>query len=121
MQSIATAEIVPLACISLKELLELNKCKSLIINTVHDSIVVDVHPDEITTLPKLLKQAMLSVSDRMLYHFNLSLDVPMEVDLKIGDDWLDMEEIYEDKHTQQMEERTVPLQQTTSLHQDNIT
>ena len=96
-QSIATAEIVPLACIIFKEKLKLENCKSLMINTVHDSIVVDVHPTEIDTIPIYLKESMLKVKDRMLYDFNLTIDVPMEVELKIGDDWLDMEEIVDEQ------------------------
>jgi DNA polymerase I-like protein with 3'-5' exonuclease and polymerase domains len=115
-QSIATAEIVPLACILFKEVLDSKKYKSLIINTVHDSIVVDVHPDEIDIIPFELKKAMLRVPERLLSQFNLTLDVPMGVDLKIGDDWLDMEEIDEPKrYVREMEERTVSVQQVSSL------
>ena len=108
-QSIATAEIVPLACIIFKEKLKLENCKSLIINTVHDSIVVDVHPTEIDIIPTYLKESMLKVKDRMLYDFNLTIDVPMEVELKIGDDWLDMEEIIDEEQSNvyEVEKRAV--------------
>tara|TARA_R100001126_G_scaffold99573_1_gene75474 strand:- start:1781 stop:3337 length:1557 start_codon:yes stop_codon:yes gene_type:complete len=108
-QSIATAEIVPLACIIFKEKIKQENCKSLIINTVHDSIVVDVHPEEIDIIPIYLKESMLKVKDRMLYDFNLTIDVPMEVELKIGDDWLDMEEIVDEKQSKvyEMEKRAV--------------
>ena len=116
MQSIATAEIVPLACILFKEVLDSKKYKSLIINTVHDSIVVDVHPDEIDTIPFELRKAMLRVPERLLAQFDLTLDVPMGIDLKIGDDWLDMEEIHDEtRDVRKMEERAVPIQQTASL------
>jgi len=75
-----------------------------------------VHPDEIDTIPFELKKAMLRVPERLLSQFNLTLDVPMGVDLKIGDDWLDMEEIDEPKrYVREMEERTVPVQQVSSL------
>jgi hypothetical protein len=52
---------------------------------------------------------MLKVKDRMLYDFNLTIDVPMEVELKIGDDWLDMEEIVDEKQSKvyEMEKRAV--------------
>jgi len=45
----------------------------------------------------------------MLYDFNLTIDVPMEVELKIGDDWLDMEEIVDEKQSKvyEMEKRAV--------------
>jgi len=76
---------------------------------VHDSIVVDVHPTEIDIIPTYLKESMLKVKDRMLYDFNLTIDVPMEVELKIGDDWLDMEEIIDEKQSNvyEVEKRAV--------------
>ena len=116
-QSIATAEIVPLACILFKEVLDSKKYKSLIINTVHDSIVVDVHPDEIDTIPFELRKAMLRVPERLLSQFNLTLDVPMGVDLKIGDDWLDMEEILDEprRHVFKVEKGIVPVQESPSI------
>ena len=45
--------------------------KSLLINTVHDSIVVDAHPDEIETMTKLLDRATKDVIDS-LYEFYIS-------------------------------------------------
>jgi DNA polymerase I-like protein with 3'-5' exonuclease and polymerase domains len=76
---------------------------------VHDSIVVDVHPTEIDIIPTYLKESMLKVKDRMLYDFNLTIDVPMEVELKIGDDWLDMEEIIDEEQSNvyEVEKRAV--------------
>jgi hypothetical protein len=45
----------------------------------------------------------------MLYDFNLTIDVPMEVELKIGDDWLDMEEIIDEEKSNvyEVEKRAV--------------
>jgi hypothetical protein len=45
----------------------------------------------------------------MLYDFNLTIDVPMEVELKIGDDWLDMEEIIDEEQSNvyEVEKRAV--------------
>ena len=76
---------------------------------MHDSIVVDVHPTEIDIIPTYLKESMLKVKDRMLYDFNLTIDVPMEVELKIGDDWLDMEEIVDEEQSNvyEVEKRAV--------------
>ena len=45
MQGFATADIVPLACINIYNLMKEKKVKSLLINTVHDSIIADVHHD----------------------------------------------------------------------------
>ncbi|BCV06975.1 MAG: hypothetical protein CM15mV148_320 [uncultured marine virus] len=43
-QSFATADIVPVALIHIDDLL--SGMRSCIVNSVHDSIVIDVHPDE---------------------------------------------------------------------------
>ena len=43
-QGFATGDIVPLALLHIDHLLQGKK--SCIVNTVHDSIVIDVHPDE---------------------------------------------------------------------------
>jgi DNA polymerase I-like protein with 3'-5' exonuclease and polymerase domains len=44
-QSFATADIVPIALLYIDKLLD--SMKSCVVNTVHDSIVIDVHPDEV--------------------------------------------------------------------------
>ena len=52
-QSFATADIVPLVLIDIEnKLKELNSC---VVNTVHDSIVIDVHPEEINKVVFLIK------------------------------------------------------------------
>ena len=99
MQSGATADIVPLACVLFHNSLKQLNLKSKFINTVHDSIVVDIHPDEIDIVCSTLYRDMMGVVDVLKNKFNLTLDVPMEVELKIGNDWLDMEEILIDKQT----------------------
>ena len=98
-QSGATADIVPLACVLFHNSLKQLNLKSKFINTVHDSIVVDIHPDEIDIVCSTLYRDMMGVVDVLKNKFNLTLDVPMEVELKIGNDWLDMEEILIDKQT----------------------
>ena len=42
---------------------------------------------------------MMGVAPAMDKMFDINLDVPMEVELKIGDDWFDMTEIDVDKLT----------------------
>ena len=98
-QSGATADIVPLACVLFHRSLKRLNLKSKFINTVHDSIVVDVHPDEIDVVCTTLYNDMMGVVRELKDKFDLTLDVPMEVELKIGDDWLDMDEISVDNQT----------------------
>ena len=45
-QGFATADLLPIALINLKKLLTERNLKTIICNTVHDSIVLDVYPEE---------------------------------------------------------------------------
>ena len=95
-QGFATADLLPLALIKLhKRLRELNKqgVQSLLINTVHDSLVMDVHPQEKEQMVDLMKECMLCISDECKVRYDLVFDMPIDIELKIGRDWLNLEEI----------------------------
>ena len=70
-----------------------NKVKSLLINTVHDSIVVDVHPDEFKLMTSILDKATAGVTDYLYDVYNIEFNVPLDTELKMGDNWLDMDEV----------------------------
>tara|TARA_R100001244_G_scaffold129990_1_gene101821 strand:- start:418 stop:1806 length:1389 start_codon:yes stop_codon:yes gene_type:complete len=88
-QGFATADIVPLACILIQELLEKNETKSLLINTVHDSIVADVYPGEEKVVATCLNNGCLGVIQRMKDTYNIEFNVPLDVELKVGSNWLE--------------------------------
>jgi DNA polymerase I-like protein with 3'-5' exonuclease and polymerase domains len=88
-QGFATADIVPLACILIQQLLEENNTKSLLINTVHDSIVADVFPGEEELVATSLREGCLGVIQKMKDMYNIDFNVPMDVEIKVGSNWLD--------------------------------
>lgn len=88
-QGFATADIVPLACIGIQELLEEHKTKSLLINTVHDSIVADVFPGEEKEVAFCLNSGCLGVIQRMKDMYGIDFNVPLDVELKVGSNWLE--------------------------------
>ena len=92
-QGFATADIVPLATVLLDKLYKKHKLKSLIINEVHDSIVTDAYPGEEEFVADLKVEAMLGVIPELKRRFNYDLEVPLEVEVKCGKNWLDMEVI----------------------------
>lgn len=92
-QGFATADIVPLATVLLDKLYKKHKLKSLIINEVHDSIVTDAYPGEEEFVADLKIEAMLGVIPELKRRFNYDLEVPLEVEVKCGKNWLDMEVI----------------------------
>ena len=71
----------------------LSTCKSCIVNTVHDSIVIDVHPteqDHILSIIKSINNDMKSIIDS---YYNINFNVPLLLEAKIGDNWLDTKEV----------------------------
>ena len=93
-QGFATADLLPIALIRLKKLLTDRQMLSIICNTVHDSIVMDVHPDEQESAVQTMKEAMLSLPEECKSRYNIDYDMPIGIEIKIGNNWLDMKEIY---------------------------
>ena len=85
-QGFATADLLPLALINLNKLLTKNELKSIVCNTVHDSIVLDVYPDEDKQAIETLKEAMLSISDECEKRYGFKYTMPIGIELKIGND-----------------------------------
>jgi DNA polymerase I-like protein with 3'-5' exonuclease and polymerase domains len=96
-QGLATADIVPLACIKIYKLMNEQKVKSLLINTVHDSIVADVYPGEEAVMSKIFDQGTASVIPALDEYYGINFNVPLDTEIKMGYNWLDMEEINHDR------------------------
>tara|TARA_A100001391_G_scaffold116987_2_gene79269 strand:- start:4155 stop:6260 length:2106 start_codon:yes stop_codon:yes gene_type:complete len=93
-QGVAGGCIVPLALIELQKLLDTHNVTSKIINTVHDSIVLDIFPGEENLVAKLTHKAMTEVDKQFEDVYNIKWNVPLAVDIEIGNNWLDMETFY---------------------------
>ena len=90
-QSFATADIVPVVLISIERML--SRLQSCIVNTVHDSIVIDVHPDEYQKVVFILKTINTDLKNIIQREFSTELNVPLLLEAKIGDNWLDTKDI----------------------------
>ena len=88
-QSFATADIVPISLIYIDKMLGANQLHSCIVNTVHDSIVIDVHPNEKDKVLRIINAA----NDRLLgivnRKWNIDFNLPLLLEAKIGNNWLD--------------------------------
>ena len=93
-QGLAGGCIMPLALIRLQSAFSKKGIKSLIINTVHDSVVIDVYPGEEDVVSKLAHRAMSDVTSTFESYYDVKWDVPFGVDLEMGYNWLEMENIY---------------------------
>ena len=72
---------------------QLDKLQSCIVNSVHDSIVIDIHPNEVQQVIDIIK----IVNDNMIALINsafaLEFNVPLLLEAKIGNNWLDTKDV----------------------------
>ena len=90
-QSFATADIVPLALLHIDKLLD--GMRSCVVNTVHDSIVIDVHPDEERRVIEVIQETNKSLPNLIAIRWGLAFNVPLELEAKIGPNWLDTKDV----------------------------
>ena len=90
-QGFATADIVPLVLVEIyKRLAPLN---SLVVNSVHDSIVIDTHPDEVQAVGTVIKDVQDVLHDLIAQRWGIDFNVPLALDAKIGNNWLEQHEV----------------------------
>jgi len=90
-QSFATADIVPLALLHIDNLLE--SMHSCIVNTVHDSIVIDVHPQERKSVIDTIDKTNEALSGIISMRWGIEFNVPLLLEAKIGNNWLDTKDV----------------------------
>jgi len=90
-QSFATADIVPIALLHIDKLLD--SMQSCVVNSVHDSIVIDVHPDEEQQVIAVIQETNKALPDLITIRWGLEFNVPLELEAKIGPNWLDTHDV----------------------------
>jgi len=87
-QGFATGDIVPLVVVALHQFLRGLKCNTCIINTVHDSITLDVHPEELDIVKKAVDY-FKNVNALIEARYGFTTEVPFTVDAKMGPNWME--------------------------------
>ena len=79
-------------CLVLGELLDvmvqaglLNR--ALLVNTIHDSIILDVRGDSIAEAAVVVKTVMESAPELVKKHLGVTMDLPFNVDVEVGATW----------------------------------
>ena len=90
-QGFATGCIVPIILLEFEK--ELDKLNSCLVNTVHDSIVVDVHPNEVDGVIAAVAQLNRNLHDIIYKYYDIDFNVPLLLEAKIGKNWLDTRDI----------------------------
>ena len=90
-QSIST-DVVQLTLLSVEKILTREKLKSMIVNSVHDSIVIDVYPNEESIVLACIAQAEQQLRTSFLHSFEVDFTVPLVIECKIGKNWMELAE-----------------------------
>ena len=87
----ATGDLVPMMLGELYMLIKDMKDVKLI-NTIHDSIMLDVHESQLKTICEGLKKFLTNVPKYAKLHLGVELDLPFPVEIEYGRDWGNMKQ-----------------------------
>jgi DNA polymerase-1 len=90
-QGFATGDVVPLVLIELEARLE--KLQSCVVNSVHDSMVVDVHPNEKEYVLATIDTLNKDLDNLIEEAYDIQMNVPLLLEAKIGPNWLDTKDV----------------------------
>jgi DNA polymerase I-like protein with 3'-5' exonuclease and polymerase domains len=86
-QGFATGDVVPVVLNEMHR--RLKGMKSCLVNTVHDSTVVDVHPDEKESVLNMVEDMNKDLNNLIESVYGIKMNVPLLLEAKIGPNWLD--------------------------------
>ena len=72
------ADIMKIAMINMHKAIKMEKSEAKLILQVHDELILDTPKDEIDKIVSLITDSMMGAAN---------LDVPLEIDIGIGDNW----------------------------------
>lgn len=85
-QSFATADIIPIAVTHMWH--RIADARSYIVNTVHDSIISEIHPDEVELFSRHAVQAFTQDTYEYLWNvYGIDFNTTLGVGIKIGSKW----------------------------------
>jgi DNA polymerase I-like protein with 3'-5' exonuclease and polymerase domains len=86
-QGFATGDVVPVVLNELHH--RLSSMKSCMVNTVHDSTVIDIHPDEKDQVLNMVEDMNKGLTELVESVYGIHMNVPLLLEAKIGPNWLD--------------------------------
>ena len=85
-QALATAEIIPLAIVAAWH--RMKDMESFIVNTVHDSIIAEIHPDEVELFHEVAKECLIKDAYYLMEKlYGVRLTVPLGAGVMVGTHW----------------------------------
>jgi DNA polymerase-1 len=84
----SAADLIKLAMLHIHRRLRQEKRQARMLLQIHDELVFEVPPEELDAVTALVREEMTTPRER-----DLGLRVPLKVDLAVGPNWLDVEEV----------------------------
>jgi DNA polymerase-1 len=84
----SAADLIKLAMLNIHRRLREEKRRGRMLLQIHDELVFEAPPEEMEAVSALVAEEMTSPLEK-----SLKLEVPLKVDLAVGPNWLDVEEI----------------------------
>jgi DNA polymerase I-like protein with 3'-5' exonuclease and polymerase domains len=90
-QGFATGDVVPVVLNEMHK--RLQSMQSCIVNSVHDSVVIDIHPDEVQQVIDMVTDMNDGLADLVASTYGVEMNVPLLLEAKLGDNWLDQKDV----------------------------
>ncbi|HLJ96574.1 MAG TPA: DNA polymerase I [Gemmataceae bacterium] len=84
----SAADLIKMAMLNIYGRVQKDRLKARMLLQIHDELVFEVPPEEVDRLVPLVCEEMTTRLER-----KLRLDVPLKVDVAVGPNWLDVEEV----------------------------
>jgi DNA polymerase I-like protein with 3'-5' exonuclease and polymerase domains len=87
-QYLATGEIIPIGVTYIWHHMKEEGLRSLLVNTVHDSIITEEYPEETARLDEITTDAFSNhVPAYLRSVYDFSFDIPLDIDSEQGTHW----------------------------------
>jgi DNA polymerase I-like protein with 3'-5' exonuclease and polymerase domains/predicted RNA-binding Zn-ribbon protein involved in translation (DUF1610 family) len=90
-QGFATGDIVPVVLVELEN--RLMPMRSTLVNSVHDSMVIDIHPYEKDQVIEIINTMNMDLHQIIYDYYKVKMNVPLLLEAKIGPNWLDTHDV----------------------------
>jgi DNA polymerase I-like protein with 3'-5' exonuclease and polymerase domains len=86
-QGFATGDVVPVVLLEIDN--RLKGLQSRLVNSVHDSAVIDIHPQEEKEVLNVIDDVNENLDAIINKYYGVKMNVPLLLEAKIGPNWLD--------------------------------
>ena len=90
-QGFATGDVVPVVLIEIEK--NLSGMQSCVVNSVHDSVVIDVHPDETDQVVQIIKNMNNGLNKLVEDAYGVTMNVPLLLEAGLGPNWLEQKDV----------------------------